>query len=124
MHTARKQLCALGGRARLWSPLNRRVCLTAVTDEHGRAACDPSERVDLLMSYWGFVFSKEPWGRDMTIEHAAQYLSYVDDVALPPPTPRLLRAVLARAADSATGCDGLSYSAWRSDPFGVTILWD
>eukprot|EP00959_Pyramimonas_sp_CCMP1952_P462455 9483290-Pyramimonas_sp.AAC.1 len=60
----------------------------------------------------------------MAIEYAAQYLLSVDDVALPPPAPRLLREVLARATDSATGCDGLSYSAWRSDPFCVTILWD
>ncbi|CAK0788059.1 unnamed protein product [Prorocentrum cordatum] len=83
-----------------------------------------AERVGLLKSYWGPVFSRKPWDHDRAVEHAAKYLPTVDDVVLPPPTPRLLRAVLARAADSATGCDGLSYTAWRSMPFGATILWD
>ncbi|CAK0850757.1 unnamed protein product, partial [Prorocentrum cordatum] len=122
--SARLQLKSLERRARLWSPLNRRACLTAVTDDSGRSACDPAERVDLLKSYWGPVFSRKPWGRDRAVEHAAKYLPTVDDVVLSPPTPRLLRAVLTRAADSATGCDGLSYTAWRSIPFGATILWD
>ncbi|CAK0833918.1 unnamed protein product, partial [Prorocentrum cordatum] len=118
----RMQAKALERKARLWSPIGRRITLAAAHVSAGATVSDPAERTKALGEHWKPVFSKKPWDQEGAAQYCADWLPSISSLSLPPPSLRMLRCAMHHAKDSATGIDGLPYAAWSADPFGETIL--
>eukprot|EP00959_Pyramimonas_sp_CCMP1952_P166009 3469746-Pyramimonas_sp.AAC.1 len=81
------QIRALERKARLWSPIGRRLALTCVRESPDHAVSDPQEKLRVLGQYWGPVFAKKSWDQNTACTYIRQWLPPVGDVHLPPPTP-------------------------------------
>ena len=99
-----------------WSLKGRRKTLEAAKDEEGNVIVDPDIACSVFSKHWGNVFSP----KDIDVLAANEFLGKYarrlpDGINWIVPLAEFEK-LIERCTDSATGPDGLPYSAWANSP--------